>query len=327
MSSDLWWAIWGPTIFYCIICLVIAIVFGIITRNVIYNKGYHENWFWWGFFFGWIALVIALTKPDIRYQQYGTPVSPEDRYSKEKDDAYTLNHGGWRCYNCRSVNPSFVGTCKCGMSRGESVAKEAEAQQFALERAKLIEGSQSTKSEQSKPKTVAESSEEAIKLAEAISKFKELLDMGVITQEEFEEKKNSLLNTAKDVEEVPENTEAEEPANPNWNCTNCGHENEGSTKCCSYCGSIKMIQYSQTSASNVPKKVKQDTFQTATQESVVQTEPQESTVQTDIQDNSTQPDIQNYTGQLSYCPICNGEIYVGDKFCTNCGTELTWTMG
>ena len=322
MSSDLWWAIWGPTIFYCIICIGIGVAFGFACRAIIYNKGYSENWFWWGFFFGWIAIVVALTKPDIRSQQgYNAPLSALDQSAKERDEAYTLNHGGWRCYNCRSVNLSYVGTCQCGMTRTESKDKELEVQQLALERNKKIE-------EAKKPKTVAESSEDAIKLAEAITKFKELLDMGVITQEEFDEKKNSLLSNAKTVEEeASENTDSgniAEATNSNWNCANCGHENDASTKCCSYCGSIKMIDYSSSPKSITTNKQANDPIQSAVTQ---YEEPQQETVPVTEPEAPAQPSIQDFTGQLSYCPICNGEIHVGDKFCTNCGTELTWTMG
>lgn len=39
-------------------------IFGAATNAVVRNKGYQENWFWWGFFFGLIALLVALSKPD-----------------------------------------------------------------------------------------------------------------------------------------------------------------------------------------------------------------------------------------------------------------------
>lgn len=42
-----------------------GIVWGIVVNKVVENKGYQENWFWWGFFFGIFALIIALTKQNI----------------------------------------------------------------------------------------------------------------------------------------------------------------------------------------------------------------------------------------------------------------------
>ena len=43
-------------------------VWGFATDAVIKNKGYDENWFWWGFFFGFIALIVAVAKPENRKQ-------------------------------------------------------------------------------------------------------------------------------------------------------------------------------------------------------------------------------------------------------------------
>lgn len=48
-----------------IIGIVQGIVWGIATNKIIENKGYKENWFWWGFFFSFLALIVALTKPDV----------------------------------------------------------------------------------------------------------------------------------------------------------------------------------------------------------------------------------------------------------------------
>lgn len=40
-----------------------SVIWGFATQAVINNKGYNENWFWWGFLFGIISFIIALTKP------------------------------------------------------------------------------------------------------------------------------------------------------------------------------------------------------------------------------------------------------------------------
>lgn len=41
-----------------------GIIWGVVVNQVIKNKGYEENWFFWGFFFSIFALIVALTKPD-----------------------------------------------------------------------------------------------------------------------------------------------------------------------------------------------------------------------------------------------------------------------
>ena len=55
----------------------IGSIWGRVTRNIIRNKGYKENWFWWGFFFGFMAVIVALTKPDIT-NRYGSTYVPID---------------------------------------------------------------------------------------------------------------------------------------------------------------------------------------------------------------------------------------------------------
>ncbi len=44
--------------------VILGVIWGFAVNAVVQNKGYDENWFWWGFFFGFIALIVALTKPD-----------------------------------------------------------------------------------------------------------------------------------------------------------------------------------------------------------------------------------------------------------------------
>lgn len=48
--------------------IIWGVVWGYATKAVIKNKGYDDNWFWWGFFFGFIALIVAVAKPENRKQ-------------------------------------------------------------------------------------------------------------------------------------------------------------------------------------------------------------------------------------------------------------------
>ena len=48
--------------------IIWGVVWGYATKAVINNKGYDDNWLWWGFFFGFIALIVAATKPENRKQ-------------------------------------------------------------------------------------------------------------------------------------------------------------------------------------------------------------------------------------------------------------------
>ena len=49
---------------FVIILIVLRIFWGYVTRTMIHNKGYYEEWFWWGFIFGWMAFVVAITRID-----------------------------------------------------------------------------------------------------------------------------------------------------------------------------------------------------------------------------------------------------------------------
>lgn len=95
--------------FLWIVTLISSLIWGIATHKVIQNKGYDENWFWWGFFFGIIALIVALTKPENKYNQTST-------VTKEWKDRQTMKNGGWKC-SCGRINPHYTGTCACGKSK------------------------------------------------------------------------------------------------------------------------------------------------------------------------------------------------------------------
>lgn len=57
-------------IVYIISAMIWGVVWGMVTNKIIENKGYNENWFWWGFFFSWIAAIVAATKPQINESYY-----------------------------------------------------------------------------------------------------------------------------------------------------------------------------------------------------------------------------------------------------------------
>ena len=51
---------------YIIVLIIWALIWGFATKKVVENKGYSENWFWWGLFCGIIAFIVGLTKPHNR---------------------------------------------------------------------------------------------------------------------------------------------------------------------------------------------------------------------------------------------------------------------
>lgn len=164
------------TIVFIWLVLYIAqgIVFGVAVNMIIQNKGYHESWFVWGFFFGFIALIVALSKPQRSYEP-----AEENLFLKKRQETYTLENGGWQCGFCNRVNAYNVTTCSCGRSREETEQKGKEEQK-------------STSAGEAKEPDSSLVQEE-LHIVKVISQYKQLLDAGAITQEEFDKKKQSLL--------------------------------------------------------------------------------------------------------------------------------------
>lgn len=146
-----------------------GVIWGCATDAVIKNKGYDENWFWWGFFFGVIALIVAATKPEKRQDIYN--IQREKRIIEEYHEKRLLQNGGWSCI-CGRTNPNYTGTCACGRTKNDS----------QTEKTKIEEAEKQIQSQKTEHSDLDE-----------LKKFKELLDMGVITQEEFDAKKKQYL--------------------------------------------------------------------------------------------------------------------------------------
>ena len=83
-----------------------------------------------------------------------------------KDNA--IPKGGWKCAKCGKIHPSYHSFCSCGAERyeGTAEAKASDEQQIKRDDDAFTE----------------------------IRKYKELLDDGIITYEEYEAKKQQLLD-------------------------------------------------------------------------------------------------------------------------------------
>lgn len=146
----------GYFIIWIVACAVVGTVWGVVVQNVVENRGYEENWFWWGFFFGIFALIVAFTKPTIQHE---SELSLKKVQEKRNEDM--LNSGGWQCNKCGKLLPAYAGTCGCG----------------------------NTKTANKKELDISS----ATNNVDLIIKYKDLLDSGAITQEEFDVKKKELL--------------------------------------------------------------------------------------------------------------------------------------
>ncbi len=169
---------------YVIGVLIWAVIWGCITKKINENKGYVGG-FAWGFWLGFIGLIVVLCKREnssssYRNNQHSGQSSFGDSeynsalssYATEKGNQKLISEGGWKCHHCMRVNANYVTTCICGMSKSESdnmVRKISE------------------NSTRNTTKSETKSS------ADELKKFKELLDDGAITQEEYDKKKKQIL--------------------------------------------------------------------------------------------------------------------------------------
>lgn len=96
-----------------------------------------------------------------------------------------LQKGGWKCRRCGKVNPEFIGFCACGMTKGQS--KEVD-QRYERE-----ENEKRAAAEEMQKNTIDENGSGEKDKFEEIKKYKELLDSGIISEEEFNKKKTELL--------------------------------------------------------------------------------------------------------------------------------------
>lgn len=195
---------------YIFFLIVWGVIWGCATNAVIRNKGYDENWFVWGFFFGFIALIVACTKPEKKKE----PVVYNPMYAKaamEGQKKRILENGGWTCI-CGEVNPQIVTTCKCGRTKAtsdiekqkermEKISKEID-QRIAMNAQQKDNGISAVKQTDTESDSVHSAEKEMEskaeietedKLIKVLKDYKELLDSGIITQAEFEAKKKQLL--------------------------------------------------------------------------------------------------------------------------------------
>ncbi|MBQ5475307.1 MAG: SHOCT domain-containing protein [Lachnospiraceae bacterium] len=161
---------------FVIIYLIWGIIWGIVTLKVNENKGY-QGGFWWGFFLGIIGLLVVVCKPDnVRYN-YSNGNSSSSNYV----EPIVKNNDTWKCARCGRFNSSF--SCSCGLLKGDS---------YRLEK-RQIEENLARASEDKEIINEKAQKENELKNIQLLKSYKELLDEGVITQDDFDKKKAELL--------------------------------------------------------------------------------------------------------------------------------------
>ena len=152
---------------YVFLYVLDGIICGYLSKRVNESRGYYGG-FWWGFFFSVIGIVIVSCKPVIHDD--GETSMIKQAIAKDIQQKQTIADGGWKCYRCGRVNASYISNCACKVTKEESLAmdrKRAESQN---------------------------KKEDEMENIQKLKGYKELLDSGVLTQEEFDKKKSELLN-------------------------------------------------------------------------------------------------------------------------------------
>lgn len=184
---------------YFIIGIIIwGIAWGIVCLKVAKNKGIDDGtWFIWGLLFGLLAFFVVISKPNkvtiiqdfnggyISNSEKIDWVCPRCRHynagsisecicgqqrpiKRVKEVQVQESKNDWKCMFCGKVNAEYVGTCGCGKTKQDSVRKL-------------------------KAKTKDAHCDTQLESLELLRKYKELLDIGAITQEEFDNKKKDII--------------------------------------------------------------------------------------------------------------------------------------
>lgn len=153
------------------ISIVVRIIFGCITKGINENKGY-DGGFAWGFWLGWIGIIVVACRQPCVYTPTESIIAPAKRATQTSNELpgqidASVN---WRC-RCGRVNARFVSSCACGLGKREVTEPVASA---------VSQNNTDTENE--------------LKNISLLKEYKALLDTGVITQEEFDAKKKSILS-------------------------------------------------------------------------------------------------------------------------------------
>ena len=170
------------------ICIYVltGIFWGSLAQSTSEDKGYHENCFWWGFFFNLIGYIIVCSKPDNKSTYangenlLNSNSGPYRGIGRHDDsDSY------WECKKCKRKNAIYVGTCGCGNTKQNNSSSDFKSNEQTQE----LAGTNNTRSNSVSGEIIDKEKE----IINILKQYKELVDSGAITEEEFQAKKKSLL--------------------------------------------------------------------------------------------------------------------------------------
>ncbi len=103
----------------------------------------------------------------------------------ERENAM-LKNNGWICKRCKNVNASYVGTCACGNTKSENNKSSVATK---TQEATVDSGNEDNGA------VIAENVYKTAKTdnIQMVRQYKQLLDEGIISHEEYEKKRKELL--------------------------------------------------------------------------------------------------------------------------------------
>ena len=204
---------------------------------------------------GLVLFIVGLRRYSQQSRAYQNRIPP----SQQMNGGYGMGGGPvpyivktWICYRCNKSNLENNTYCqRCGMSKEESNLKfkgiTNNKHNLNIPPTEELSNQQASANQ--------ESAQNIIEKLDILKKYKELMELGIITREEFEEKKKFYIdNNEKLAQEVAEETknskqspvEQDQKVESNmecmWECSSCHTKNTPEVRCCYYCGQVKLFQ-------------------------------------------------------------------------------------
>lgn len=175
-------------VLWLVVFLVVFIIRGFFwiwaTNTILENKGYKEKEYFFPFFFGLIAFVVALTTTDVVIEPE-KPMLP--RKIRKARYAKLVLSGFWWC-KCGKRYSSNTAVCSCGINKNEAMRDFNETQQnkarAAREKAECLRHIKLIR--------ILEKAEHDN--IQRVKEYKSLLDSGMMTIDEYNKRKRVLLD-------------------------------------------------------------------------------------------------------------------------------------
>ena len=178
--------------FWIILAIAWSVAWGAVSANIVYKKGYESSTVALYFFFGlcitFIAAIVAYFKEDIAARDREIYERAKREKEREKLMKEAMASSTWRC-PCGALNKDYETSChRCGKTFNtvKQEMKTAEQTQIAAT-AQIPAPAPSVGQSNVSPVMSAGDIQNDLK------KYKEMLDDGLITEEEFTAKKKQLL--------------------------------------------------------------------------------------------------------------------------------------